>query len=152
MGFKYPVEKYVSKGMWCKHFKIKFWSRTIYCSTNYLNEWIYARVGGHMKSHDALNCCWKRKMLLLIHAKVSKRKGCWSTINLVAMIEVTKAHFVNKLLGRWWLSIWTQCHQNLLGKKLVYVLEVLLGCRRILNSRGTQTLKKKKVKKVKNFM
>jgi hypothetical protein len=37
----------------------------------------------------------KKKMLLLIHDKISKKKGCWSTINLTPMMEVTKAQLLN---------------------------------------------------------
>jgi hypothetical protein len=89
---------------WCK----TFWDQILKLNHLLPNELLKrmnnAWVGGDMKSHDALSC-WKKKMLLLIHAKVSKRKGCWSTINLVAMIEVTRAHSVIKLLGRWWLLI-----------------------------------------------
>jgi hypothetical protein len=89
---------------WCK----TFWDQILKLNHLLPNE-LFKRmnnawVGGDMKSHDALSY-WKKKMLLLIHAKVSKRKGCWSTINLVAMIEVTRAHSVIKLLGRWWLLI-----------------------------------------------
>jgi hypothetical protein len=38
-----------------------------------------------------LRCCWKRNVLLLICVKASRRKGCWSTINLATMIKATKA-------------------------------------------------------------
>lgn len=63
------------------------------------NKKRYARVGGHMKSHAALSCCWKRKMLLSTHATASKRKGCLSTINVVAMIEATRAQLPKEVVG-----------------------------------------------------
>jgi hypothetical protein len=47
----------------------------------------------HKRSHLALRCCWKRKVLLSTCAKALKSKGCWSTMNLVDMIEITKAQF-----------------------------------------------------------
>jgi hypothetical protein len=85
------MKNMLKKVWWCRHSEIKFWSWTIYCLTSCSNNGIYAWIGGSRKSHATLNCCWKGKMLLSIHAKVSKRKGHWSTINLVIMIEVTKA-------------------------------------------------------------
>jgi hypothetical protein len=38
-------------------------------------------------------------------------------------------------------------HKKILGKKLVYMLKVLLGCQRILNSKGAQALAKMRSKK-----
>jgi hypothetical protein len=44
------------------------------------------------------------------------------------------------LLGQWWLLVQSQCHQKLLGERLVYNLKVLLGYQRMLDLRGAQTL------------
>ncbi len=55
-------------------------------------------------------------------------------------MKLQRPNSLNRLLGRWWPSIWTQCHQKLLGETLVYGLEVLMGCQRILYPRGIQTL------------
>jgi len=38
-------------------------------------------------------------------------------------------------------------HWKLLGKRLIYMLEVFLGCQRILNPRGAQTFEKKSSQK-----
>jgi hypothetical protein len=65
------------------------------------------RAKGGRRSHVAMRCYWKRNVLLSIRAKVWKRKGCWSAINLTSMIEMTRPNSLNKLLGRWWMSIWT---------------------------------------------
>jgi hypothetical protein len=81
----------LKKVWWCRHSKIKFRNQTIYCSMNCSNKRVYARVGGSRKSHAALSCCWKGKMLLSIHAKASKRNKHWLTINLVVMIDITRA-------------------------------------------------------------
>jgi hypothetical protein len=37
------------------------------------------------------------------------------------------------------VAIWTQCHQILLLKKIVYELEVLMGYQRILDQKDVQT-------------
>jgi hypothetical protein len=50
----------------------------------------HAHVGGCKRLHVALKCCWKKKVLLLIRIKASRRKGCWSTMNLAIMIRATK--------------------------------------------------------------
>jgi hypothetical protein len=75
-------------------------------------------------------------VLLSTHVKASRRKGRWSTINLVAMTKTTRAQFLNKMLGWWWMLIWTQHHRKLLGGKFVYELKVLLGYQRILDLRS----------------
>jgi len=54
---------------------------------------------------------------------------------------------LNRLLGQWWPLVWTRFHQKLLRECLVYVLEVLLGCQRIMDPRGTQTLERRRNKK-----
>ncbi len=86
-----PSESMLKRVWWCRCFKTKSWSWTICClmscSNGRRNPW----VGDGRRSHIALRCCWKRNVLLLICAKVSRRKGCWSTINLAAMIKATKA-------------------------------------------------------------
>jgi hypothetical protein len=51
----------------------------------------HAHAKGGRKLHVALRCCWKWKMLLSIHAKASRKKGRWLTMNLVVMIEAIKA-------------------------------------------------------------
>jgi hypothetical protein len=66
-----------------RHFKMEFWSWTICCSMNCLNQSKHAWIRGGKRSHVTLRCCWKWKVLLSTHVKVSRRKGCWSTINLV---------------------------------------------------------------------
>jgi hypothetical protein len=78
---------------WCRHSKMESWSWTICCPMSYSNGRRHAWVEGGKKSHVVLKCCWKGNVLL-IHDKVSKSKGHWSTINLAAMIEVTKAQFL----------------------------------------------------------
>jgi hypothetical protein len=91
MGFKYPIEKHVRKGMMVRTFLDGSWSWTICYPMNYSNGRRHAQVWGSKRSHVTLRCCWKKKMLLLIHTKASRRKGCWSTINLTTMTKVTKA-------------------------------------------------------------
>jgi hypothetical protein len=81
-------------------------------------------------------------VLLLICVKVSRKKG-HSTINLITMIKLQGPNLLNRLLKRWWLSLWAQCHRKLLGKKLVYMLKVFLGYERILDPRGAQTLERR---------
>ncbi len=54
----------------------------------------HMRAGGGKRSRATLKCCWKGKVLLLIHAKGSKRKGRLSIINLTTMIEIIKAQLL----------------------------------------------------------
>ncbi len=86
-----PSESMLEKVWWCKCFKMKFWSWTICCPMNYSNERKHAQTKSSRRSHVSLRCCWKRKVLLSTHVKASRRKGCWSTVNLKTMIEATKA-------------------------------------------------------------
>jgi len=123
-----PSKNMLERVWWCKHSEMESWNWTICWLMSCLNKRGYERIGGGRRSHATLKCCWKRKLLLLTCVKASKRKGRWSTINLETMIEATKANSLNRLLRQWWSSIWTQSHQNLLGKRLVYRLEVFLGC------------------------
>jgi hypothetical protein len=58
---------------------------------NYSKGRRHAHVGGDRKSHVALRCCLKMKVLLSTCTKTSKRKENWSTMNLTTIIETTKA-------------------------------------------------------------
>ncbi len=84
----------------------------------------------------------------MICVKLSKRKGRSLTINLPVMIEVIKA---TPYIGCWgdsfrWYepdaieSYWER-------SKLVYVVKVFLGCQRILDPKGTQTLEGRRSQK-----
>jgi hypothetical protein len=53
---------------------------------------------GGKKSHVALKCCWKGKVLLIC-TKTSKREGRWSTMNLTVMIELQGSNSLNILWG-----------------------------------------------------
>jgi hypothetical protein len=117
------------------------------CSNGGRHTW----VGGGRKSHVALRCCWKGNVLLLTPVKASRKTGHWLTINLVAMIEVIRAHSLNRLLRQWWLLIWTWHHQKLSRRRLVYELEVLLSYQEILDPKGIQTFERGKNKKNKGF-
>jgi hypothetical protein len=76
---------------WCKHFKISSWNWTICCLMNCSKARKHVHVGGDRRLQATLRCCWKRKVLLLTHAKVLIRKGHWSTIKLIAMMKATRA-------------------------------------------------------------
>jgi len=89
-----PLESMLEKVWWCKCSKMESWNRTIYYSMNFLNERRHVWIGGDRKSHVALKSCWKRKVLLSTCAKASRRKGHWSTINLIIMIEVIRAQLL----------------------------------------------------------
>jgi hypothetical protein len=54
---------------------------------------------------------------------------------------------LNRLLGWWWMLVWTQCHQELLGERLVYKLEVFQGSQRTPNLGGVQTFEGMRSKK-----
>jgi hypothetical protein len=79
------------KAWWCRNFEMEFWNQTICCLMSCSNKGRHARTKGDRKSHAAFRCYSKKKVLLSTRAKVSKRKGCWSTINLATMIEATRA-------------------------------------------------------------
>jgi hypothetical protein len=84
------LENMLKRVWWCKRFEKEFWNWTICCSMSCSNRRRHTRARGGRRSHVALKCCWKGNVLS-IHAKVSKRKRCWSTINLASMIEMTRA-------------------------------------------------------------
>ncbi len=63
---------------WCKCSKIESWNQTICCWMSCSNGGKHAWIQGGKRSHATLRCCWKRKVLICV--KVSKKKGCWSTI------------------------------------------------------------------------
>jgi hypothetical protein len=92
------LKNMLEKVWWCRLSKMKIWSWTICCPMNCSNVEKHAQVGGGGRSHVILKCYWKKKMLLLTCAKASKRKGYWSTINLIVMIKIIRAQFL-KLLG-----------------------------------------------------
>ncbi len=54
----------------------------------------HAHARGDKRSHVILTCYWKVKILLSTCVEVSRRKRCWLTINLVPMIETTKAQLL----------------------------------------------------------
>ncbi len=81
------------KVWWCKCFNMKILNWTICCLMSCSNGGRHAWAKGGKRSHATLKCCWKGNVLLLTGAKVSRRKGPWSNINLVVMIEMTKAQF-----------------------------------------------------------
>jgi hypothetical protein len=82
-----PSESMLERVWWCKHFQMESWSWTICCLMSYSNKGKHVQIVVSRKSHIALKCCWKRKVLLSTHAKASRRKWCWSTINLKTMIR-----------------------------------------------------------------
>jgi hypothetical protein len=83
------------KRVWCCiHSKMKSWSWTICCLISYSNGGRDAWVGGGKRSHVTLRHCWKRNVLLSIHVKVSRRKGCWLIINLTIMIKMTRVQLL----------------------------------------------------------
>jgi hypothetical protein len=84
----------LEKVWWCRCFEMEFWNRTICYLMSCSNEAKHAQAGGGRRSHGALKCCWKGKVLLLICVKASRRKGHWSTINLITMIEATRAQLL----------------------------------------------------------
>jgi len=88
-----PSKNMLKKVWWCKCFKMESWNWTIYYQMNCSNEQRHAQFGDGRRSHAALRCYWKGKVLLSTCVKASRRKGCWSTINLTTMIEATKAQF-----------------------------------------------------------
>jgi len=79
-----------------KHDKIRAWwvmeswSWITYCLMNCSNGRKHTPAVDGRKSYVPLRCCWKGNVLL-IHVKASKRKGCWSTINLTIIIKATRA-------------------------------------------------------------
>jgi hypothetical protein len=75
---------------WCRCSEMESWNQTICYPMSYSSGGRHTRVGGGRRSHAALKCCWKGNMLLLTHAKVLRKKGRWSTINLVAMTKATR--------------------------------------------------------------
>jgi hypothetical protein len=78
---------------WCKRSKMEFWSWIICCSMSCWHERKHAQTKGNRKSHVALRCYWKGNVLLSIHDKASRKKGCW-TINLTPMTKAMKAQFI----------------------------------------------------------
>jgi hypothetical protein len=88
-----------------------------------------------------LRCCWKGNVLLSTHAKASRKKGRWSTINLTPMTKMIRPNSLNRLLRQWSLSTWIWHHQKSLGKKFVYELMVFLSYQRILDLKGVWTFK-----------
>jgi hypothetical protein len=89
-----PSNNMLKRVWWCKHSKMKSWRWTICCRMSCSKRGRHACARGSRRSHVALRCCWKRKVLLSTHIKASKRKGCWSTMNLVAMIKATRTQFL----------------------------------------------------------
>ncbi len=85
------LESMLEKVWWCKCSEMEFWSWTICYPMSCSNGGTHAWVGGGRRSHAALRCCRKRNVLLSIHVKASRKKGHWSTINLIAMIKVIRA-------------------------------------------------------------
>jgi hypothetical protein len=145
------VSNILSKNMlekvrWCKHSEMESWSWTICWPMNCSNRRRHTQTGGGRKSHASLRCHWKGNVLLSTRVKASRRKGCWSTINLTTMIETTRAQPHNSLLGRWWMLIWAWHHQKLLRAKFVYELEVFLDYQKILDPKCVHTFGGKKNK------
>jgi len=59
---------------------------------------------------------------------------------------------LNRLLGQWWMSIWTQHYQKLLGRRLVYKLEVLIVSKDPRCKRHPNTWRKEESKEIKDSM
>jgi hypothetical protein len=89
-----PLESMLERVWWCKLCKMELWNWAICYPMTCLNGRKHAQVGGGRRSHDALKCYWKRNVLLSTCVKASRRKGCWSTINLAAMTEMTRAQLL----------------------------------------------------------
>jgi hypothetical protein len=81
----------LEKVWWCKCSKMESWNWTICCPMNCSKGKRHVRVGDGKRLQVTLRCCWKGKMLLSTCVKASRRKGRWSTINLVIMMEATRA-------------------------------------------------------------
>jgi hypothetical protein len=86
-----PLKSMLERLWWCKHFKMESWSWTICCPMNCSNARNTHGLGAIKDHHMSSWNVAKKKLLLLTHVNVSRRKGRWSTINLVTMIEMTKA-------------------------------------------------------------
>jgi len=82
--FKYPVKKHVRKDMMVQTFL-----NAICCPMSCSKGGRHVCTWNGKRSHATLKCCWKGK--LSTHVKASKKQRCWSTMNLTAMIEATKA-------------------------------------------------------------
>jgi hypothetical protein len=88
------LKNMLEKVWWFKCFEMEFWNQTICCPMSYSNKGTHTQVRDGRRSHAILRWCWKGKMLLSTCAKVSKGKGCWSTINLTTMIKSTKVQAI----------------------------------------------------------
>ncbi len=86
-----PLKSMLEKVWWCKCSEMEFWSWTICYRMSCSNGGTHAWARGAKRSHAVLRCCKKRNVLLSIHVKASRKKGRWSTTNLIAMIKVTRA-------------------------------------------------------------
>jgi hypothetical protein len=78
---------------WCRRSEMESWNWTICCRMSCSNGRKHARARGGKRSHVVFKVLLERKFII-DSWKASRRKGCWSTINLVAMIKATKAQFL----------------------------------------------------------
>jgi hypothetical protein len=83
---------------WCKCSEMESWSQTICCQMHYSNRGKHAWTKGGRRSHVALRCCWKGKVLFLVSVKVVRKKRPWSTINLATMIKLQGPNSLNRLI------------------------------------------------------
>jgi hypothetical protein len=83
MGLRYLFEKHTKKGYdGAEALKWNLEVKPFFTLMNCSNKGRHARIGGNKRSHVALKCCWKRKMLLSICVKALRRKKCQSIVNL----------------------------------------------------------------------
>jgi len=58
------LENMLKKVRWCRRSKMESWNWIICCPMSCLNEKKHAWIKGGRRSHAALKCCWKGKVLL----------------------------------------------------------------------------------------
>jgi hypothetical protein len=73
---------------------------------------------------------WKATFCAMV-AKVSWTSS-WVPVCLLLWVQCKRWIFIR--------SVWTQCHQELLGERLVYGLKIFQGYQKTLGPRGVQTL------------
>ncbi len=113
----------------------------------------HSHARGSRRLHVILTCYWKEKVLLSTRVKASKREKCWLAINLVPMIETTKAQLLKYVVNSMVVINMNPMPWRTIGKKAYLWVRSIFGLSKDPRPmRCPNTWKKKEYKENNNSM
>jgi hypothetical protein len=76
IGFIYPIEEHAKKGMMMQTLQNGILKLNHLLPNELFNGRKTCTCWGSKRLQATLSCCWKRKVLLSTHVKVSRKKVC----------------------------------------------------------------------------